>query len=124
MITAIITQLKTGSITGVFARGDGKANLIPPYILVWEDVRIQLANGQALGGFFVSYHDVIGKQDFIDDYMNGEVTTLLHKITLTDSQGNNFRLEDTNELSILIQDNDDKTLSKDRLFSLPKLGAV
>ena len=123
MITAIITQIKTGSITNVHAKGDGEANLKPPYIIVWESSRSQKGYGQAVGGFFVSYHDVKGAQDAIDNYMNGELVTLLHKVILTDSQSNKFRLEDTNQLSILIETNDDGTISKDRLFSLPKLGA-
>ena len=59
----------------------------------------------------------------IDNYMNGELVGLLHKVILTDSQGNNFRLSDSNELTVLIESNDDNTLSKDRLFLLPKLGA-
>ncbi|NIU83400.1 MAG: hypothetical protein GWN64_07955 [Candidatus Thorarchaeota archaeon] len=119
MITAIITQLKTGSVSNVVAKFDGKVNLVPPYVVVWEDIR----SGR-LSGVYVAYHNVPGTSDLVDDYMTEEVLTLLDKVILTDASGNKFRLEDTNEVSQLVEDNDDHTISKDRLFLLPKLGAV
>jgi hypothetical protein len=126
MITEIITQLKTGTYKNVYARYDGVKNLVPPYVLVWEDARLQTSNGQANTGFFVSLHMVRARMDDLNSYMNNELITLLHKETLTETGPPviNFRLLDTNELSPLIEDNDDQTISRDRLFILPVLGSV
>ena len=126
MITAIITQLKPGTYTNVVARYDGIKNLVAPYVVVWESSRLQTANGQANTGFFISLHVERGYMDTLADYMNNELLTLLHKVNLTDAgpPALTFRLLDTNELSPIIEDNDDNTISQDRLFMLPVLGSV
>ena len=123
MLTAVITKLKTGSIPTVIAKGDPIKNALSAYVVVWEDVRLVTGNGQATGGIMVACHNIRGTQDDINNYMEGEVVTLLHEIILTDVSGNKFRLQDTGELSVFVE-NDDNTLSRDRLFSLPKLGAT
>lgn len=126
MLTAIINKLKTGTIKTVVSRGDGVKNLTPPYVVVWEDAQVSAGNAQANGGFFVSCHNVIGTEDDIRNYLSNEVIGLLHKINLTtnDTPPVTFRLEDTMEMSALVQSNDDGTISRDRLFLLPQLGAV
>lgn len=126
MITEIITQLKTGTYTNVIARYDGVKNLVPPYIVVWETSRIQTGNGQSNTGFYISLHMVRGRMDDLNSYMNDELLTLLHKIVLTETGPPviSFRLLDTNELSPIIEANDDNTISRDRLFMLPALGSV
>lgn len=119
MITAIITQLKTGTYTNVYARADGVVNPAIPYIMVWEDSKIG-----PNGGIFISLHTVPAMTDSLDLYMKNELITLLHKVILTDTYGNNFRLIDTGELSKVIDNNDDGSISRDRLFLLPTVEVI
>ena len=125
MLTAIITQLKTLSIQTVFAKYDG---VIPPknkpYLYVWEAPSAFSDSVHGTGGFYVSYHTQVGKQDDISAYLNQQVSPALHKITLEDDlySGEYFALEDSNQTSILITTNSDGTISKDRLFTIPIIG--
>ena len=126
MINAIITQLKTGSITEVITRGEGEYAKNPsiPYIVVYDAVPISSVDGQIVAGVYVDVHHRPGTLDIIDDYLDEEVVTLLHKVFLTDSKGNTFRLHDNDDKSILIDTNDDGTISKSKLFLAPKLGSI
>lgn len=123
MINAIITQLKTGTYKNVYTTNDGQTNLLPPYVMIWESTNAAQIPGQALGGIFVSLHVLPGQKDLINNYLKNETLTLLHQIQLTDSFGNKFRLEASMDLSTLVS-NDDGTISKDRLFTLPVLGFI
>ena len=123
MIRAIVTEIKNKT-TGinVHAKYDGVLKPVVPYIMVYDAPRIPTGKGQGIGGFYVSYHLQRGRQDDVNTFMNGTITTILHNVILEDSDGNKFRLKDTGELSIPI-DNKDNSTSRDRLFTLPKLGA-
>lgn len=121
MITAIITQIKTGTYKNVYARYDGVKNPTAPYVMIWGEAAIIQGTGQSLGGVRVALHVAPGNIDSLITYMTGDIVTLLHKVRLTDDKGNYFRLEDTGEMSPIVSNNDDGTISIDRLFTLPLL---
>lgn len=123
MITAIINQLKTGTITNVYARQDKPENPVTPYVITWEDEYTSNIK-DSVPAIFVSCHMNVGYLDAIDNYMKNEVIVLLHNKILTDSFGNNFELYNTPLLSKAITNNDDGSISKDRQFIFPEIGVL
>ena len=116
MITAIINQLKTGSIQNVFPRGQNKTNPPPPYVVVWTGEPIQQDNTEnGLNQYFVNAHFVKGANNQLNDYIENEVYALLDKQILTTRDGRKVKIMVTSQIGRIVEGNDDGTISKERL---------
>jgi hypothetical protein len=119
MITAIITKLKTGSITNVIPRGGTVANPSTTYVVVWKDSPVVQAGGDGTRGtnqYYISAHFPKGFINELEDYIENEIAALLHKKILTARDGRKIQLLKTANISPIIEGNDDGTISMDRLF--------
>jgi hypothetical protein len=116
MITAIIAKLKTGTITNVIPRGDAVVNPTAPYVVVWKDSPIQLQGNSGLNQYYVSVHYPRGYINQVDDYIENECATLLGGQILTTRDARKVQLYKTMDITPLIDNNDDGTISRDRLF--------
>lgn len=142
MLHAIIDQLKTGSITNVFTRGnyqtypsgpDTENEVLTPYILVYDDYTVSsyFTTENTVFGFMIEVHFPAGYIDELRDYVNYELPQLLDRKVLTDSDGNYFQIFKTmymtivsepNDDSSITGGNDDKTISRSRRFIVPARG--
>ena len=119
MLKAIITQIKTGTITNVIPRGQNVVNPEKPYVVVWGPEPIAQAGLDKAGKnlYRVNVHYPKGYIDDIDDYIFNELPTLLTDgIKLTTRDGRTVQLFHTMEIGDIVESNDDNTLSKDRVF--------
>ena len=121
MITAIINQLKTGSISNVLPRGSIQTNPTPPYVVVWGPELIPQPGDEDRGKnqYFVSVHFNRGYINQLDDYIYDEIVDLLDEQILTMRDGRKAKLEISGAPSNLIEGNDDNTISKERVFITP-----
>jgi hypothetical protein len=114
MLTKIVEQLKTGNITNVIPYGS-----IPipsaPYVVVKPELDI-LGRGRS---FRIIVHMLPGQQIFLDDYVNGELETLLYDFAATTRNGNYNQLYREPIDSDISISNDDGTISMERVFMMP-----
>lgn len=117
MTDAIITQLKTGSLTRVYARGDNVEDKVAPYVIV--------ANAGNTGPgnlnqeqYFVTPHFARGFWFELGEYMD-EARGLLSGAQLTDGTGATAVLESSGAAGALIDTNDDNTISRELTFVAP-----
>ena len=116
MITAIINQLKTGSIQNVFPRGQNKTNPNQPYVVVWKNEPIQQGNTEnGLYEYVVNAHFPKGHINQLDDYIELEMYSLLNKKTLETKDGRKVPIWVTSQIGRLVEGNDDGTISKERI---------
>ena len=118
MKKAIITQLKTGTISEVIPKGSTKTNLQPPYIIVWGPLLIPQPGDEDRGKnqYMISVHLSRGYINQLDDYVYTELVELLANQTLTTRDGRRAILKISGAPSNLIEGNDDNTISKERVF--------
>lgn len=116
MIKAIVEQLKTGSISNVFPRGQNIVNPDRPYVMVWESEPIEQKDNQGLNEYIIAVHFPPGNINQVDDYILKEVVDLLDCKTLTTRDGRLVTLHRTMRVSRLIEKNNDGTISRDRAF--------
>jgi len=116
--TAIITQLKTGSIKTVLPKGAMTTNPQPPYVIVWGPVLIPQPGNEDRGKnqYFISVHFPRGYVNDLDNYIYNETVDLLHNERLTMRDGRKATLKISGDPSDLIEGNDDNTISKERIF--------
>jgi len=117
LTTAIINQLKTGSISNVIQKGDPISNPGNPYVVVWAAAPIPQAGNDNMGKreYMVSVHFPPGYSNDIDDYMD-EAFLLLDGQRLTTRDLRKVTLTGTLYISSLIEGNNDGTISKERNF--------
>lgn len=114
MITKIVAKLKTGSITSVVPFGFPLPT--PPYVVV------SIKNDVAGRGtaFHIFTHMVPTALVQLNNYVRGELSTLLSDFKATSSNGNLNQLwQDYNQLPELVISNDDGTISMERVFWMP-----
>jgi len=117
MIIGIVTKLKTGTIKRVIPYGCKLPS--PPYIVVKEENDI-LNRGTA---YRVIVHfpkdDPVGCKR----YCRKDVSDLLSNFEFTDSEGvtNGLEFDQFNGVSELTVDNDNGTISSERVFYKPDL---
>jgi len=114
MITKIIEQLNTGRVKNNFRFG-GSSNPMTPYNVVRKEID-SMGRGMI---FRVFTHFDPGQDLFLDDYVNGELSTLLNNFSATDRHGNYNKIKIMQEGSEIIAHNDDGTISKERRFLMP-----
>ena len=81
---AIITRLKTGTIKKVYNREDGIINPTAPYVVIWKES--PSVTGSLEKGFEqwrISCHVAEGFIDTLDNYVETEIKSLLHRVNLT-----------------------------------------
>ena len=117
---AVVAQLETGSITRVYNREDGIENPRVPYVVLWKETpTTQNVIDQGLYTYRIACHVQVGKIDQLDNYIETEVFTLLHRVQLEDPVSNNmFDTYVTKEISPAIR-NDDNSVSRDILIQTP-----
>lgn len=116
MITAIINQLKTGSIANVIPRGQNISNPSQPYVVVSDLEGIQQGNTEnGLNEYSINVHFPKGHINQLDDYIENELYTLLNKKTLITRDSRKVEIKVTSQIGRLVEDNDDKTMSKERV---------
>ena len=142
ILKALITQLQTGSITAVYPRGNmetypsGKDTneLLTTYVLVYADfaVNAYYTTDNTVAPYIIEVHFPAGFIDQLDAYIENEIIALLNRKRLTDSDGNVFQVFVTENISIMSEPNDDrsisggnddKTISKYRRIFVPRRGA-
>lgn len=120
MITAIINQLKTGSVTNVITRGNNIVNPEPPYVVVWKDTPTQQAGSQnGLNNYVINAHFPKGWVNQIEDYIEEETYQLLHAKILTTRDNREVKIEATSDIRPIVTGNDDGTISMSRVFITP-----
>ena len=112
MLTAIVERLKSGSVTNVVAFGD-KELPSAPYICVKSEAH-------PIGRQFrVIAHFPLGENHALDVYIFDTLPDLLSNWSYTDEYGNYVTVKDAKEYTDVEADNDDDTISMERLFYIP-----
>ena len=141
VLKAIITQLKTGSISAVFTRGNyetymaGRSTneLMTPYVIVYDDfpINIYYESSNTIAPYAVEVHFPVGNIDKLAAYIEVELVSLLNRKRLVDADGFNFQVYVTMNISVMAEPNDDKsisggnddgTISKYRRIFIPRRG--
>ncbi|RLI54171.1 MAG: hypothetical protein DRP09_13800 [Candidatus Thorarchaeota archaeon] len=141
ILKALIDQLKTGSITNVYTRGNyltylngrNVGDLLEPYVIVYKDypVNAYYTVNNTIDPYVVEVHFPTGMIDQVDAYIENEIVGLLHRKRLVDDLIYNFQVYVTMSISILAEPNDDKsitggnddgTISRYRRIFVPRRG--
>lgn len=115
MITKIVLALNTYK-PEVPAIAFGSATIPPaPYAVVKQE------NHPKGTGFRIIAHFLKGQQTFLEDYIIGDVGVALKLFSSADRHGNMNRLfqDFRGQSPSLVIDNDDKTISMERLYWMP-----
>lgn len=113
MLTKIVAKLKTGSIKNVVPFGSA----LPAgrYVVVKPE-----SGPNETRRFRIIPHVAQGEQITLENYLFNEVSTLLSGFQSTDRHGNNFKVLDTGEWTDIVAENDDSTISMERVFYVPQ----
>ena len=114
MFTVIVARLRTGSIPDVVPFGTSTLPA-PPYVVVKPE-KDALGRGRA---FRIIPHAAPDQQVFLQDYLFEELSTLLDGYTTDSRLGNRNQVYSENDWSDLIGNNDDGTISMERVFLVP-----
>lgn len=116
MLSAIVHELRTGTIGNVMPKGSVQVNPSPPYIIVWQPPFIPQPGADNMGKniYIVSVHFKKGFINDLDDYIFNELQTLLHKKSLLTRDKRHVKIYVSPIVSTLIEGNDDGTISKER----------
>lgn len=117
MTDAIVTRLKTGSISRVYAKGDNASDLVVPYVIVSEAGNVG-AGTLNLEQYLVTPHFGRGFSFELNRYL-AEARGLLSGSVLTDANGVTAELETSGGVGPLIDSNDDGSISKELTFVAP-----
>ena len=116
----IYDQLKTGSITNVYNREDGIENPSTPYVVLWQESDTPQTLSRSINNFRVAAHFEQGFIDDLDNYVRYELTDLFYGVELTDTVDDiTVEVDPTEEISQPTTENDDRTISMDRLLTVP-----
>ena len=111
MLTKIIERLKTGSISNIVEFGSKLPT--SPYVCVKAEL-------YPVGrGVRVIAHCDRGSNSALDDYVFNELSVLLSDYEYEDANGNTVTVKDAGEYTDIAVNNDDSTISMERLFYLP-----
>jgi hypothetical protein len=113
LLTKIIERLQTGSISTVFKFGDANNGGGSEYVCLKTEVN-------PIGrGIRVIAHRNIGESKQLELYIFNELPDLLSNWSYTDEYGNYVTVKDAKEYTDIVADNDDSTISMERLFYIP-----
>jgi hypothetical protein len=121
VLKAIMDQLATGSIANVYTRGNmegypgGKDSdeMLEPYVLVFDDFAVDAyyTTSNTIRPLMVDVHYPPGYIDELNKYVEEEIIELLNRKRLTDSEGYVFQVYVTADMGIMVEPNDDRTIS-------------
>ncbi len=114
MFTVIVARLKTGSIPDVVPFGTSTLPA-PPYVVVKPE-RDAIGRGRA---FRIVAHAAPDQQIFLQDYVFEELSDLLDGYTAESRLGNLNQVLSEQDWTDLIGNNDDGTISMERVFLVP-----
>ncbi len=114
MFTVIVARLKTGSIPDVVAFGTSTPPA-PPYVIVKSE-KDALGRGRA---FRIIPHAEPDQQTFLSDYLFEELSDLLDGYQAETRLGNTNQVYSEGDYSDIIGNNDDGTISMERVFLVP-----
>lgn len=114
MITKIVAQLKTGKVKNVVPFGVASLPA-PPYVVVKQE-RDPTENGTI---YRIIAHYAPGQVTFLEDYIQKDIPDLLDGFKTLTRHGNYQKIEITDEWSGLVPDNDDQTISMEKVFLVP-----
>ena len=113
MLTKVMERLREGSIQNVFRFGDVDSPTTSPYVCVKSEVN-------PIGRTFrIIAHFDKGFASALDLYIFNELPDLLTNYSYTDEYGNYVTVKDAKEYTDVVTDNDDSTISMERLFYIP-----
>lgn len=113
MLTKIMERLREGSIGNVLRFGDVDAPPTSPYVIVKPET---IPIGRV---FRIIPHVDKGRGSELDLYIFNELPDLLSNWSYIDEYGNYVTVKDAKEYTDIITDNDDSTISMERLFYIP-----
>jgi len=113
MLKEVVARLQTGSIPDVVRFGESTAGFSGAYVCVKMET---YTIGRALR---VIVHKKPGENDALDLYIFNELPDLLSNWSYTDEYGNYVTIKDAKEYTDIVVDNDDSTISMERLFYTP-----
>lgn len=114
MIDAIVARLQTSAtIPNAVKFGPWEAPPSPPYVCVKPEIH------PAGRGIRIIAHTTAEESSILDDYIFNEVSEILKDYEFTDTNGNNLVVKDAEEYTEVMADNDDNTISMERLFYVP-----
>ena len=116
MLTKIIDRLKQGTVNRVVAYGVEQLPE-PPYIVVRPE-RNPIGNGR---NYRIIVHFLPGQQTFLEDYARNNVFDLLDNYKTNSRHGNYNQVLTEDDWSDIITNNDDGTISMERVFLVPSL---
>ncbi len=114
MTTKIVAQLKTGSIERVVQFGVEQLPE-PPYVVVKPE-KDPFNRGRR---YRIIAHFKPGQNIWLEDYIFNELTDLLDNFSTESRHGNYNTLLTENDYNDIVINNDDKTISMERIFLLP-----
>ena len=112
MITRFVERLKTGTVKNVVPFGVSTMPS-PPYVVVKPE---SAQNGR---NFRIIPHFGVGQNILLENYVFNELSTLLKNFVTTDRNGNNVKIKDAEEYTDIVCENDDSTISMERVFYIP-----
>ena len=112
MINEIVIRLQTGSIGSVVKFGTRELPA-PPYICV------KMEKHPVGRGIRIIAHDIPDNQNILEDYIFRESSEILKNYKFTDAASNYYVIKDADEYTEVVADNDDGTISMERLFFVP-----
>lgn len=116
MTTKIVERLKTGIVKNVVPFGVEHLPE-PPYTVVKPE-KDPLDRGTL---YRIIAHYLPGQNEFLKRYIMKDVFDLLDNFMAEMDTGNYNRLLTENDYTDIIIDNDDKTISMERVFLLPRI---
>ena len=114
MTTAIVERLKTGTVANVIPFGFPIPGTTP-YVVVKPEAGVNETRM-----FRIIPHYDPGQVIFLEDYTFSELSDLLTDWQGTDRNGNVFTVFTETTYGDIIADNDDGTISMERLFIVPQ----
>lgn len=116
MLYKVIAKLKTGKYPRVVAYGVEQLPE-PPYVVVKPE-RDPVGRGRV---FRIIAHFMPGQHIFLENYVRNDLDELLSDFMTTTRYGNHNTLLIENDYTDIIVDNDDKTISMERVFLMPSM---
>jgi len=112
LLPKVVARLKTGSIKNVVPFGSDLP--AAPYVVVKPE------SGPVGRLLRIIAHRAQGEQLKLEDYVFGELSTLLSGFESTDRHGNLFKVRSTEEWIDVAAVSDDSTISMERVFYVPQ----
>ena len=120
MLTKIIERLQTGSVSNVVKFGQSNDPMpSAPYVVVKTETNPIGRQFRIIAHFNLGETDGVSNNTLLDLYIFNELPELLSNWSYTDQYGNYVTVKDAKEYTDIVADNDDSTISMERVFYIP-----